>query len=102
MYSNYSSSFTDIFASLPASVPTVSDLQSRIAELVEDLGHQNSTLTSAQQEQDRLQAVEADLSWTVQTLRVEITTLKASQTADLNAVAAAGDTLRAERDAVVA
>src|SRR4051812_34815799 len=52
---------TDILASLPASVPTVSGLQSRIAELVEDLGQQNSALTSAQQEKARLETVEADL-----------------------------------------
>ena len=49
-----------------------------------------------------LQAVEADLSRTVQTLRAEIVALKTAHTADLNAVAAAADALRAERDAAVA
>src|SRR4051812_28029957 len=93
---------TDIFAFFSAFVPLVSDLQSRIAELVGDLEQQNSTLISSQKEKARLEVVEADLSKTVQTLRAEITALKASHTAVLTAVAAAVDQLRAERDADVA
>jgi hypothetical protein len=50
---------------LPASVPIVSDLQSRIAELVTDLEQQSSAFTSAQQEKARLEVVEIDLSKTV-------------------------------------
>src|SRR4051812_4739466 len=56
---------TDVFSFLSASVPIVSDLQSRIAELVGDLEQQNSTIISAQKEKARLEAVEADLSKTV-------------------------------------
>ena len=80
----------------------MNDLQSRIAELMEELGQQGPALASAQQELTRLQAVEVDLARTVATLCAEIGALKTAQMTELNAVAAAGATLRAERDAVVA
>jgi chromosome segregation ATPase len=80
----------------------VSDLQSRIGELVEEQEQQTAALILAQKEKARLEAVEADLSKTVQTLRAEITSMKASHTADLTAMAVVGDELRAERDAAVA
>src|SRR4051812_47682495 len=87
---------------LSGSVPLVSDLQSRIGELVGEQEQQKSALILAQMEKARLEAVEDDLSNIVQTLRAEITSLKATHTADLTAVAAASDKLRDERDAVVA
>ena len=83
-------------------MPTVNDLQSRIAELMEEIGQQGPALASAQQELTRLQAVEADLSRTVQTLRTEIIALQTAHSANLNAVTTVGDALRAERDAAVA
>src|SRR4051812_46690149 len=91
-----------LFVFLSAYVPFVNDLQSRIGELVGEQEQLNSALLSAQKEKTRLEAIEADLSKTVQTLRADIATLKTSHAADLNAVAAAGDQLRAERDTAVA
>src|SRR3954463_1954498 len=91
-----------LFVCLLASVPLMSDLQSRIGELVGEQEQQNAALILAQKEKARLKAVEVDLSKTVQTLRAGITSMKASHTADLTAIAAAGDELRAERDAAVA
>jgi chromosome segregation ATPase len=87
---------------LPASVPIVNDLQSRITELIEELGQQGPALTSAQQELTRLQAVEADLSRTVEALRAEITALQTAHSADLRSAATAAEALRTERDAAVA
>ena len=69
---------------------------------MEEIGQQGPALASAQQEMTRLQAVEADLSRTVQTLRADITSLKSAHSADLKAVTDAGDALCAERDAAVA
>src|SRR3954470_10943284 len=86
-----------LFVFLSAFVPLVNDLQSRIGELVGEQEQQAAALISAQKEKARLEAIEADLSKTVQTLRAEITSMKTSHTADLTAIAAAGDELRAER-----
>ena len=82
-------------------MPTVNALQDRIAELVDQLGRQGPELAGAQQELDRLRAVEVDLSRYTEKLRAEITALKASHKAELEAVALAGDALRAECDAAV-
>ena len=80
----------------------VDELQGRIAELTTELGQQGPALAAAKQEMTRLQGVEVDLSRTVQTLRSEMLTLKKKHSDDLVAVTAAGDGLRAERDAAVA
>src|SRR3954464_4588336 len=85
---------------LLASMPTVTDLQSRIAELRVELDKQGPELASAKQELTRLHAVEADLSRTIGTLRAEIASLKTAHTDELNAVAA-GTALCTERDAAV-
>ena len=85
-----------------ASVPIVNDLQSRIAELTAEIGQQGPALAAAKQEMTRLQAMETDLSRTVQALRSEILALKTAHSADLAAVTAAGDAFRVERDAIVA
>src|SRR3954467_9664350 len=65
-----------LFIFLSASMPLVSDLQNRIGELVGEQEQQAAALISAQKEKDRLEAVEADLSKIVQTLRAEITSMK--------------------------
>src|SRR4051812_33330246 len=80
-------------------MPTVTALQSRIAELVDELGKQGPELGSAKQELIRLRAVEADLSRTIGTLHAEMTSLKTAHTDELNTVVAAGTALCAERDA---
>ena len=49
-----------------------------------------------------MRAVEVDLSQTAEKLCAEITALKANHKTELEVVASAGDTLRAERDAAVA
>src|SRR4051812_14372910 len=87
---------------LSASMPTVTTLQSRIAELVGELGKQGPELASAKQELTQLRVVEADLSQTIGTLCAEITSLKTAHTDELNAVAAAWTALCAERDAAMA
>ena len=69
---------------------------------MEEVGQQGPALAAAQQEMTRLQAVETDLSRTVQKLCAEILALKTTHSADLAAVTAAGDAFRVERDAAVA
>ena len=86
----------------PASLPVVTELQKRIAELSDELGQQGPALAAAQKEKARLEGVEADLSRTVQSLRSELIDLKKKHTDELLAVSIANDGLRAERDATVA
>src|SRR4051812_36013168 len=89
--------------SLPSSVsvPMVEELQKRIAELTAELGEQGPALAAAQREKARLEGVEADLSRTVQSLRVDLLASQKQHSDELLAVAAAHDGLRAERDAAV-
>src|SRR4051812_19738940 len=86
---------------LSASMPIVTALQSRVAELVDELGKQGPELASAKQELTRLRGVEAEWSRTIGTLGAKMASLKSAHTDELNNVAAAGTALCAERDAAV-
>jgi hypothetical protein len=83
-------------------MPVITALQSRIAELSDELRHQGSALAAAQKEKARLAEVEADLGRTIQSLRSELTALQQKHSDELLAVSTANDGLRAERDDAVA
>ena len=82
-------------------MPVVTALQSRIAELSDELRHQGSALAAAQKEKARLTKVEADLGRTIQSLRFELTALQKTHSDELLAVSTENDNLRAERDAAM-
>src|SRR3954465_15448538 len=79
-------------------VPIAEALQSRIAELSDELRDQGSALAAAQKEKARLAEVEADLSRTIQSLRSELNVSQQKHSDELLAASTAHDTLRAERD----
>ena len=86
----------------PASLPVTTALQSRIAELSDELRQQGPALAAAQKKKARLEEVEADLGRTIQSLRSELTALQQKHSDELLAVSTANDGLRAERDDAVA
>jgi hypothetical protein len=79
-------------------MPVVEALQSRIAELSDELRIQGSAFAAAQKEKARLAEVEADLSRTIQSLRSELTASQQKHSDELLAASTANDNLRAERD----
>jgi hypothetical protein len=79
-------------------MPVVTALQSRIAELSDELRLQGPALAAAQKEKTRLEEVEADLGRTIQSLRSELTALQQTHSDELLAVSTANESLRAERD----
>src|SRR3954469_12251673 len=81
-------------------MPIAEALQSRSAELSDELRNQNAALAAAQKEKARLAEEEADLSRTIQGLRSELNASQQKHSADLLAASTATDTLRAERDSL--
>jgi hypothetical protein len=79
-------------------MPIAEALQSRIAELSDELRNQSAALAAAQKEKARLAEVEADLSRIIQGLRSELKTSQQNHSDDLIAASTAADTLRGEND----
>src|SRR3954465_1441160 len=79
-------------------MPIAEALQSRIAELSDELRNQTATLAAAQKEKARLPEVEADLSRIIQSLRSELKTSQQNHSDDLIAASTAADALRGEND----